>query len=84
MTDARCPLCVSSAANKVAPCRPGSAYIHLRMPGARCVFAVLRDRTPYRDPDTDDEAQVQAPAALQTRVGVSFRQSPTLQPLTLK
>ena len=51
---------------------------------ARCVFAVLRDRTPDRDPDTDDEAQVQAPAALQTRVGVSFRQSPTLQPLTLK
>ena len=51
---------------------------------ARYVFAVLRDRTPDRDPDTDDEAQVQAPAALQTRVGVSFRQSPTLQPLTLK
>ena len=23
---------------------------------ARCVFAVLRDRTPYRDPDTDYEA----------------------------
>ena len=29
----RGPLCVSSAANQVAPCRPGSAYIHLRLPG---------------------------------------------------
>ena len=36
---------------------------------ARCVFAVLRDRTPYRDPDADDEAllvQRNAPRWLRT------------------